>query len=705
MKLSMNTIKRKGWSLKNIRSFSRIILFLLFMLPLFRFELAKAYDDLIIVYSSPNLYIPDGEGAGECGDWVEDIIHTNLPEEAIVLSVDVSFTVSHDYPSDLVVELQYDDTTFSEILWNMDGQSSTYTKNGIWSFYGLKANTYWKLRLKDCFIFDVGTLVSWTLTVHYHIPPDPPALVWASTGSGQREIDVGWFKVYDPQCQQYWIEWNRKRDTLLFYDVAEGGVYARSCDSTSKTINGLRCVEQYFFRVKSVSIYGAYIMGKPSTISNGALSSYCQNVVVSGSLEYVNYDDQQTGYTNDADTIPLSGIPITIWSASGDSFAVPPIYTGNFGLFITTLASVTEPIYMRFKLINQDESFAVFGYSDKSIIYTFSDTKGPDSDFEVVKDQAWKPDTIFAKASYSYDYLQRTKDCFQSLPPAPWDTPPVQVWYDYNNFTDIASSEYDILLQRYVIYLTSNIKPFMYRMGTPVHEYAHIIHMKAWDITSPFGCPVIHSPDTPTSGYCALVEGWAEFLSCVIDGDKAKYLEHNNRDLESNEWWAGLDGKNVDGSIVEGAVASAWYDMEDENIDNPDECNDIEYYELGYELGNIFDIFKSSKPQNMIEFMNYWQSYPGLENWEKEHLIRIFAQHHIVLPVSGDVNCDGKVSLSDIVYLINYLFKSGPGFEPFWKGDTNGNCKVSLSDIVWLINYLFKSGPAPVCSDSCWSCS
>jgi hypothetical protein len=72
--------------------------------------------------------------------------------------------------------------------------------------------------------------------------------------------------------------------------------------------------------------------------------------------------------------------------------------------------------------------------------------------------------------------------------------------------------------------------------------------------------------------------------------------------------------------------------------------------------------------------------------------------------ISGDVNTDGIVSLSDIVYLINYLFKFGPGFEPFWKGDTNGDCKVSSSDIVWLINYLFKSGPAPVCDDSCWTC-
>jgi uncharacterized delta-60 repeat protein len=61
----------------------------------------------------------------------------------------------------------------------------------------------------------------------------------------------------------------------------------------------------------------------------------------------------------------------------------------------------------------------------------------------------------------------------------------------------------------------------------------------------------------------------------------------------------------------------------------------------------------------------------------------------------GDANKDSKVSLADIVYLINYLFKFGPAPEPIQSGDANCDGKVSLSDIVYLINYLFKFGPAP----------
>lgn len=66
------------------------------------------------------------------------------------------------------------------------------------------------------------------------------------------------------------------------------------------------------------------------------------------------------------------------------------------------------------------------------------------------------------------------------------------------------------------------------------------------------------------------------------------------------------------------------------------------------------------------------------------------------LPVEpGDANGDGAVSVADIVYLINYLFKDGPEPPDMNLADVNADCRVSVSDVVYLINYLFKSGPAP----------
>lgn len=65
--------------------------------------------------------------------------------------------------------------------------------------------------------------------------------------------------------------------------------------------------------------------------------------------------------------------------------------------------------------------------------------------------------------------------------------------------------------------------------------------------------------------------------------------------------------------------------------------------------------------------------------------------------VCGDANGSGDVSLSDIVYLIAFLYKLGPEPDPLYCADTNGSGDVSISDIVYLIAYLYKLGPPPIC--------
>jgi hypothetical protein len=69
--------------------------------------------------------------------------------------------------------------------------------------------------------------------------------------------------------------------------------------------------------------------------------------------------------------------------------------------------------------------------------------------------------------------------------------------------------------------------------------------------------------------------------------------------------------------------------------------------------------------------------------------------HSIYL--SGDANGDEKLSVSDVVYLINYLFKGGPKPDPIRSADANCDGKVTVSDVIYLINYLFKGGPKPDC--------
>jgi hypothetical protein len=67
-------------------------------------------------------------------------------------------------------------------------------------------------------------------------------------------------------------------------------------------------------------------------------------------------------------------------------------------------------------------------------------------------------------------------------------------------------------------------------------------------------------------------------------------------------------------------------------------------------------------------------------------------------PGCGDASGDGEVTTSDVVYLINYMFKGGPPPEcqPITScGDVNLDDVVDSADIIYLINYMYRSGPSP----------
>jgi non-lysosomal glucosylceramidase len=64
---------------------------------------------------------------------------------------------------------------------------------------------------------------------------------------------------------------------------------------------------------------------------------------------------------------------------------------------------------------------------------------------------------------------------------------------------------------------------------------------------------------------------------------------------------------------------------------------------------------------------------------------------------SGDANLDGMIDVGDIVFLLNYLFRSGPPPVPLEVGECNCDGIVDIGDVVYLINYLFKEGDPPGC--------
>ncbi len=61
----------------------------------------------------------------------------------------------------------------------------------------------------------------------------------------------------------------------------------------------------------------------------------------------------------------------------------------------------------------------------------------------------------------------------------------------------------------------------------------------------------------------------------------------------------------------------------------------------------------------------------------------------------GDANSNGEITIADVVFLINYLFKSGEPPIPLANGDVDCVKGVTITDAVYIVNYLFKSGDEP----------
>ncbi len=63
--------------------------------------------------------------------------------------------------------------------------------------------------------------------------------------------------------------------------------------------------------------------------------------------------------------------------------------------------------------------------------------------------------------------------------------------------------------------------------------------------------------------------------------------------------------------------------------------------------------------------------------------------------VYGDANGDGVVTIADLVFLLNYLFKDWALPDPPSAGDANGDCEITLADVIYILNYLYRLGPTP----------
>jgi hypothetical protein len=68
--------------------------------------------------------------------------------------------------------------------------------------------------------------------------------------------------------------------------------------------------------------------------------------------------------------------------------------------------------------------------------------------------------------------------------------------------------------------------------------------------------------------------------------------------------------------------------------------------------------------------------------------------------IRGNIDDDPgqSIDISDLVYLVDFMFNSGPEPNCFEEGDVDGSggSTIDIADLVYLVDYMFNGGPAPV---------
>lgn len=63
--------------------------------------------------------------------------------------------------------------------------------------------------------------------------------------------------------------------------------------------------------------------------------------------------------------------------------------------------------------------------------------------------------------------------------------------------------------------------------------------------------------------------------------------------------------------------------------------------------------------------------------------------------IRGDLNDDGAVNISDMTYLVAFLFSGGSPPVCEEEGDVNGDAAINISDMTYLVAFLFSGGAPP----------
>ena len=182
--------------------------------------------------------------------------------------------------------------------------------------------------------------------------------------------------------------------------------------------------------------------------------------------------------------------------------------------------------------------------------------------------------------------------------------------------------------------------------------------------------------------------GYRESLYCEAGGDPFWAIGADCSGLVSRAWNLSYNcgTKCLNLPVVSESLFSYQYLLRGDIVDWPDT-----HVAIFYEWGNYDTmwVIEETPPRARLVKWPLQKYSPRYKPYRYKYVAG-------VPDIAGDANSDGIVSVGDIIWLINFLFKGGPAPVPCWKGDVNADCRVTVSDVVYLVNYLFKGGPVPL---------
>jgi len=330
----------------------------------------------------------------------------------------------------------------------------------------------------------------------------------------------------------------------------------------------------------------------------------------------------ETENTSNENVTPLSPGTVTVygyWYYYDQSYTQKPcryarveLWDGDFPSDVKLLTTYVQSNgYYQFPAINNDDGLGQDGYDVYVKVFCDSDLEVYVTDgISTYWSQTDKHDNVPDGYHYmgSYVLTGDKRGCFGI-----YDNIVDEFWWLYNKVSWYRS---EVLVRwPYETWPHSHGNTIDVPSGwewnrmMALHEYAHCIHYAArggsWP---PGGGPDPHYIYSESSGGFAIAEGWAEFMQCAVD-NRGDYGFGTGESIESNSWADYIDSTDWDGNIVEGSVASIFWDIFDGVSSSDEGWGDY----INQEFSKLWTVFLNDDPNDMeTYFWNGWKSRYGV---------------------------------------------------------------------------------------------